>query len=303
VWEEPIADHDGTAGSTAEALSNAGSAGTPPTVADIADAVWDEALSDHLAAGSTGAGLNAAGSAGDPWATVLPGSYGSGTAGKIVGDNVDAAVSSRAVAGDVMKVSAGTGANQIALASGAVTVGTNNDKSGYTASTVTDKTGYALTSAYDAAKTAAQASVLGAAAGASVAADIAAVKSDTANIGTAGAGLTAIGDTRLAHLDADVSTRLATSGYTAPDNATIASIETAIAALNDVSTADILAMAYEGSESFQDFLRLSRAELYGKANGGGATTMHFRDAADSKNRITAIVDSDGDRSSVTVDAT
>ncbi|QOZ25283.1 hypothetical protein [Bradyrhizobium sp. CCBAU 51753] len=35
-------------------------------------------------------------------------------------------------------------------------------------------------------------------------------------IGTAGAGLTAIGDTRLAHLDADVSSRLASSSYTAP---------------------------------------------------------------------------------------
>lgn len=48
-------------------------------------------------------------------------------------------------AGDVMKVSSGTGANQINLSSGTVTVGTNNDK-----------TGYALTAAYDNAKTAAQ---------------------------------------------------------------------------------------------------------------------------------------------------
>lgn len=42
-------------------------------------------------------------------------------------------------------------------AAGKVTVGTNDDKSGYTVSTVSDKTGYALTSAYDPAKTAAQA--------------------------------------------------------------------------------------------------------------------------------------------------
>jgi hypothetical protein len=39
----------------------------------------------------------------------------------------------------------------------AVTVGTNSDKTGYTASTVSDKTGYSLTAAYDAAKTASQA--------------------------------------------------------------------------------------------------------------------------------------------------
>ena len=42
-------------------------------------------------------------------------------------------------------------------------------------------------------------------------------------IGAAGAGLTAIGDTRLNNLDAAVSTRLATAGYTAPDNASASS--------------------------------------------------------------------------------
>lgn len=41
-------------------------------------------------------------------------------------------------------LSPGTGTGQISLTSGAVTVGTNNDKTGYTASTVTDKTGYSL---------------------------------------------------------------------------------------------------------------------------------------------------------------
>lgn len=65
-----------------------------PTAAGIADAVWDEAISGHLTAGSTGAAVNAAGSAGDPWATPLPGAYGAGTAGKIIGDNIDAAISS-----------------------------------------------------------------------------------------------------------------------------------------------------------------------------------------------------------------
>jgi len=42
------------------------------------------------------------------------------------------------------KVSPGTGTGQVSLSSGAVTVGTNNDKTGYTASTVSDKTGYSL---------------------------------------------------------------------------------------------------------------------------------------------------------------
>ena len=59
------------------------------------DSVWDVTLAAHLATGSTGNALNAAGAAGDPWSTALPGAYGAGTAGKIVGDNLNATISSR----------------------------------------------------------------------------------------------------------------------------------------------------------------------------------------------------------------
>lgn len=80
---------------------------TPPTAAAIADAVWDEALSGHLTAGSTGDALDdAGGAASDPWTTALPGSYTSGQAGWIVGNRLDAAVSS--VSGN----SPGAGANE-----------------------------------------------------------------------------------------------------------------------------------------------------------------------------------------------
>lgn len=68
---------------------------TPPTSADIADAVWDEALSGHTTAGSAGKALSDAGAAGDPWGTSVPGAYGAGTAGYILGTNLDATVSSR----------------------------------------------------------------------------------------------------------------------------------------------------------------------------------------------------------------
>lgn len=64
-----------------------------PTVGAIADQVWDEAISGHAIGGSTGAALSSAGSAGDPWSTALPGAYGAGTAGQIVGDYLDTAVS------------------------------------------------------------------------------------------------------------------------------------------------------------------------------------------------------------------
>lgn len=64
-------------------------------VAEIADQVWDEVLSGHLTGGSTGNALNSAGSAGDPWGTAVPGAYSPGSAGYIVGNRLDAAVSSR----------------------------------------------------------------------------------------------------------------------------------------------------------------------------------------------------------------
>lgn len=60
-----------------------------------ATSTWDDILADHLTSGSTGAGLNSASSAGDPWNTALPGAYGAGTAGFIVGTNLDALITSR----------------------------------------------------------------------------------------------------------------------------------------------------------------------------------------------------------------
>jgi hypothetical protein len=58
-------------------------------VNEIVDQVWDEAIAGHAGAGSTGAALSAAGTAGDPWTTALPGAYGAGTAGNIIGNLED----------------------------------------------------------------------------------------------------------------------------------------------------------------------------------------------------------------------
>lgn len=84
-----------------EIADNAGGSGL--TVGDIADAVWDEVLSGHLTAGSTGNALNAAGSAGDPWTTTLPGAYGAGTAGKLIGDNINAPIATVDTVVDAIK--------------------------------------------------------------------------------------------------------------------------------------------------------------------------------------------------------
>jgi hypothetical protein len=60
--------------------------------------VWDLATTGHTAAGTFGSAMNAAGGAGDPWATLLPGAYGAGTAGNILGSRLDAAVGTRLAA-------------------------------------------------------------------------------------------------------------------------------------------------------------------------------------------------------------
>lgn len=80
-------------------------AASAPSAADVADAVWDEAITGHLSAGSTGLKLNSAASAGDPWSTALPGAYASGTAGYIMG-NMSSTLVAALQAGGVVTVSA-----------------------------------------------------------------------------------------------------------------------------------------------------------------------------------------------------
>lgn len=67
-------------------------------------------------------------------------------------------------------------------------------------------------------------------------------------------------------------------------------------------TAAIFAFVTEGAETFLGAVRLMRAALAGKSDGFPASTKHFRDAADAKNRITVTSDADGNRTSITTDA-
>jgi hypothetical protein len=115
---------------------------TPPTAAAVADAVWDEVLSGHSGVGSTGAALAAAGGSGDPWATALPGSYGAGTAGYVLGTNVNATISSR-----MATYTQPTGFLATTFPSGTVASTTNITAGTVTAGTVSDKTGYSLATA------------------------------------------------------------------------------------------------------------------------------------------------------------
>ena len=85
VVDQTLSGHT-TAGTVGAGIS----AASAPTAATVAAAVWDTSMAAHLTSGTTGASLNGAGSAGDPWTTPLPGAYGAGTAGHIVGTDIPA---------------------------------------------------------------------------------------------------------------------------------------------------------------------------------------------------------------------
>jgi hypothetical protein len=92
--------------------------------------------------------------------------------------------------------------------------------------------------------------------------------------------------TELGRIDAAVSSRLATASYTAAP-----------------TTAQILAAGDVDGYSLENALKLVLAALAGKLSGAATNTVTVRAADDSKARITATVDADGNRSAVTLDAT
>jgi hypothetical protein len=59
----------------------------------------------------------------------------------------------------------------------------------------------------------------------------------------------------------------------------------------------------EGTTTLRQAVRLILAVLTGKASGGASTTITYRDIGDTKDRITATVDSDGNRTAITRDGT
>lgn len=83
---------------------------------------------------------------------------------------------------------------------------------------------------------------------------------------------------------------------------TSTTIPAQITALNDITVADIIAGVADGAYDLQEMLRLITAACVGKSSGGGSNTLVFRNTGDSKNRITATVDANGNRTAMTLDA-
>ena len=69
------------------------------------------------------------------------------------------------------------------------------------------------------------------------------------------------------------------------------------------NAAAILAAAVDGTVTLAESLRLQNSVLLGKVSGAGTGTETFRDLADTKDRIVATVDSSGNRTAITRDAT
>jgi hypothetical protein len=234
-------------------------------VNEVVDQVWDEAISGHLGAGSTGAALNAAGSAGDPWSTPLPGAYGAGTAGKIIGDNVDTPISSRlapTVAGRTLDVSAGGEAGLDWANIGSPTTAQNLSGTNIDVDQVV-------------------ASVSGA-----VGSVTGAVGSVTGNVGG-----NVVGSVGSVTGSVTVGTNNDKTGY-------------ALSSAGDNAVADALldrSAGVETNRTPRQALRLMLSALAGKLSGAATTTVAIRDTNDTKNRITATVDADGNRTAVSYD--
>ena len=125
-WNGTVVATPATAGIPDVNTRNVNGAAT----AGIAQDTWNAVATSYNTALSMGNKLNSAASAGDPWTTALPGAYGAGTAGNILGNRLDVVVSGRMATFTLPT-------NFAALAitgGGAVTAGTVSDKAGYSLS-------------------------------------------------------------------------------------------------------------------------------------------------------------------------
>lgn len=70
-----------------------------------------------------------------------------------------------------------------------------------------------------------------------------------------------------------------------------------------ITELDLWQAIFEGTMTYAEAMRIMYASLANKSDGGGTATIHLRDKADTKNRITATVDASGNRTAVSVDGT
>lgn len=279
---------------TSAALAEAPSGGSDP--ATIAAAVWDEDLAGHAISGSAGDTLSAAGSAGDPWSTALPGAYGSGTAGKIIGDNINATISSRLASGSY------TAPLDAAATRSAVGLASANLDTQLDALPTAAENATAVWGAGTRVLTAGTNIALAKGTGVTGFNDLSAAQVNAeADTALSDVGLTT---TITGRIDAAISTRLPTSSYAAPLDAagTRSAVGLSSANLDTQLGAAAGTRLVEGSYTHDDLVRLNSAVQLGKTTivpGSPGATVTFRDVNDSVDRVVADMDG-SERSSMTL---
>lgn len=339
LLNELVESDGGVARFTANALEEGPGGGSAPTAEEIADAVWTEAVADHSGvSGSTAEALAAAGGAGDPWITALPGSYSAGQAGYIVGTNLNATVSSRASQTSVDTIDDLLDTEVGALTTELAKVPKSDSNVTWNATALASINAQADTALADydgptnaemVARTLAAASYATAAAQATAQADLDTLTgTDGVTLATSqpnyapatAASVAALND--LSSAEAQSAAAAALTSYDPPTRAELTSdTNSVLSAIGDVPTnaelataldplptaaenaAAVLAATVEGSVTVVQSIRLANAALGGKASGLETTEATYRDLGDTKDRIVATVDSDGNRTAVTRDLT
>jgi len=117
------------------------------------------------------------------------------------------------------------------------------------------------------------------------------------------AAVTSVNDFKadVSNLDVAVSSR---SNHSAADVWSVATrslTDKAGFSLSSTGVDAIIDEVIEGSMTLREALRIILAASAGKSSGGGTSTVKYRDLADSKDRISATVDANGNRTAVTLD--
>lgn len=71
--------------------------------------------------------------------------------------------------------------------------------------------------------------------------------------------------------------------------------------LSSTGVDDVLDEVVEGTLTLRQITRIVLSVLAGKSTGGGTSTINFRDEGDSKNRVTATVDPNQNRTGISLD--
>lgn len=124
---------------------------------------------------------------------------------------------------------------------------------------------------------------------------------DNATIGTIAGNVDDL-ETRLTAARAGYLDKLNVSGTLAHSNdaATYKADVSGLATSTEVGAIALLGETVVGSYTVQDILTILAAKMVGKATGGGTATITYRGVDDSSNVVVETVDSNGNRSAVTL---